>query len=119
MDSNELRRKFKDSGLSYSKITSKEIALLVSLIKTELRKPSNKNVGVDIESVNAVKTKYEYRKSNGGLLYSFVVGNEINNYEQPLICFNKDDFIYIAEGFNAIKAEPFLKAFDNWVKEIS
>lgn len=110
LNRDKTREQFFNAGLSYSSLNSTHIAKLRNLVKAELK--------VHDKQMTLLKTKAKYGASTGTLRYAELRVKAQNFKDREAITFNPDGFIGFAGWADAGNVQPFLRAFEKWVKVI-
>ena len=113
MTNDEARQLFEDSELSYSNITKNDISSLRSFVKEELRIFNNNGFKMNL----IPKMRNEYIDGAVNLCEMRVKGNHFNSREA--ITFNRDGFIGFAGWADSRNVQPFLVAFQKWIKSMN
>jgi hypothetical protein len=107
MDSNDCRNKFKESGLKYSDIGSREIAKLSNLLRDELYLNNKFNLSVNPD----IKCKYD---KNGSIISCFIYVNSNYFTKREAFSFNSEEFIGFCGWADRSNCIPFYNTFDKW-----
>ena len=117
MNNQQARDYFKDSGLTYGKLTESDIYLLMSVLSDGLDKFTfSPHVYDDSGNlkINHKKTKSTFSKKNDlTQCYLEVSGPYFDNREA--ISFNRGGFIGFAGWADGINVQVFIDAFVKWV----
>jgi hypothetical protein len=111
-ESNEARKHFANSGLTYSDITEGDICALVMLLNRHLK--CKKYVGSISTMRMSQKIKAKYTTA-GRLKECFLYINSHYFTRREAISFYPDGFINFCGWADAKNAAPIIKAFMEWV----
>ena len=114
------RSAFHDAGLSYKDIGSKEIGVLVNLIKYNLSEDSN-DLDMKVCTIRQRDVKYDI---NGNIEYCYILVDANYFKRREAISFNQvsnegKEFIGFAGWASTNNCEPFIKAFEQWIRNIT
>jgi hypothetical protein len=109
----EAREYFKKKGLSYQKITSGDICVLVMLLNKFIKKSVKNNELSMPVLVMSEKIKSKYSTS-GTLKECFLFINSDYFTRRECISFNREGFIGFAGWSSDRNIKPILKAFIEW-----
>jgi hypothetical protein len=119
----EARQKFINSGFNYSKIGSKEIAILKSNIESELKKYNE--AGFTMKLLMIRQKDQSFFVNTGGVEYfHFRVSGKVGVFKGKLwtdreaISFNRSGYIGFAGWASSANTKPFIDAFSNWIDDL-
>lgn len=116
---NNARKRFKELGLSYKDIGSKEFYDLVNRLKEVLRQ----NEFTDLEMKVSTRLKKYAPKINfakdGSIKSAFIRCDAYYFTGREAISFNEDGFIGFAGWADTSNTKPFTETFIKWAKDIA
>lgn len=110
----QARENWKQSGLSYSDINAKNLALLRYLINIELRPDLNLPMTISKPLVK----DFKFNKDSS-LVHGFFKVDSHYFTKREAISFNEGGFIGFAGWADRGNVQPFTVAFNRWVNQIS
>ena len=121
MTKEDLRKKFLESGLSYSDLNKSKMKQLFEILNTELSTFKNHRFTMKVRGFRMVDVEYNL---DGSLVKCYLtvkgmIENESNHFNRrEAISFNPDGFIGFAGWSDSTNIQPFLRAFDKWINTI-
>ena len=117
MNNEEARELYKQSGISYSDIGSKDIAQLIDCIKNELNNSDNE---LEMKLCKLRKNDVTY-KEDGSIKNCYLMVDGAYFKRREAISFNTqsikgEEFIGFAGWAGGKNTEPFINAFETWIK---
>lgn len=121
MKTEDARIKFKEAGLSYSDLGSKEMAKLREILEQELSEFRNESFQMALKPTR--KKDSRFGKDGSVEHFSFrvkgwIAGDSPYFTDREAITFNTGGFIGFAGWSDSTNVTPFLKAFDKWVNSL-
>lgn len=112
----QARKYFEDSGLTYNDIEEVDFAVLLILLKKHMHRANKYNItSVDMRVSRIVNGRF---KTNGQLIECYLFVNSHYFKKREAISFNKNGFIGFCGWAGGRNHEPFINAFIEWVDTI-
>lgn len=113
MRNDEAREYFTQKGLSYEKITSGDICVLVMLINKKIKAASKRNE-LSVNTMHLSEKIDSRYKSNGQLINCYIYINSHYFTRRECISFNTDGFIGFCGWASERNTKPIVEAFIKW-----
>lgn len=114
----EAREYFKNAGLTYKDITEGDILTLIMLLNREIKK-SNKMGETSVNTMTLSRKIDLKKRSNGTIISCFLYVNSHYFERRECISFNADGFIGFCGWADVGNSNPILRAFREWVNQVS
>lgn len=114
----EAREYFKNAGLTYKDITEGDILTLIMLLNREIKK-SNKMGETSVNTMTLSRKIDLKKRSNGTIISCFLYVNSHYFERRECISFNVDGFIGFCGWADVGNSNPILRAFREWVNQVS